>query len=383
MMNSHHDMFHPVIDTLKSTSGFIPLGDHTFFQNAWLTENQSIFLQSLTEANFTIPKTLNKKAERVLSLVTDAYDMFLKEALNPGWHKKTVEERYVLVESIKRRPQIEQRTEEWYANFSKVLTASEFSNLFSSPKKWSDFVMAKARPSRDERPRRLAQPTDEMTAIAWGIRFEPVVKQILEAKDKCRIYESGRLQHPTNPFLAASPDGIIESSAHPRQVGRLVEIKCPYSRAIGGEIPFEYWIQMQIQMEVTDIDECEYVEVEILSERPKATVDLSGCSFKGQLYLLKQIVEEDAPFEYKYMYGDIGSTVVPPVPEGYELQETIPWGLKKMHRKIVHRDRAWFESTKSWQNAFWADVERVKQGETLSRDPQTPRKQKVCLIQDD
>ena len=137
---------------------------------------------------------------------------------------------------------------------------------------------------------------------------------------------------------------------------------------------------MQIQMEVTDIDECEYVEVEILSGRPKTTVDLSGCSFKGQLYLIKQIVEEDAPFEYKYMYGEVGSTTIPSVPEGYELQETIPWGLKKMHRKIVHRDRAWFESTKSWQNAFWADVERVKQGEEL---PQTPRKQKVCLIQDD
>ena len=69
-MNSHHDMFHPVIDTLKSTSGFIPLGDHTFFQNAWLTENQSIFLQSLAEVQ--LPKILNKKAERVLSLVTDA-----------------------------------------------------------------------------------------------------------------------------------------------------------------------------------------------------------------------------------------------------------------------------------------------------------------------
>jgi len=112
-MNSHHDMFHPVIDTLKSTSGFIPLGDHTFFQNVWLSENQSIFLYSLNE--WEPPKTLNKKAERVLNLVTDAYDMFLKEALNPAWQKKTLEERYALVESIKRRPQIEQRTEEWYA----------------------------------------------------------------------------------------------------------------------------------------------------------------------------------------------------------------------------------------------------------------------------
>ena len=377
-MNTHHDMFHPVIDIIKSTASFVPLGDHSIVQNAWLSENQLILLQSFDDSDK--PK-LNKKAEHVMTLVTDAYDMFLKEALNPGWQKKTLEERQALVEDIKRRPQIEQRTEEWYANFSKVLTASEFSNLFSSAKKWSDFVMAKARPSRDERARRLAQPTDEMTAIAWGIRFEPVVKQIIEAKDKCRIYESGRLQHPTNPFLAASPDGIIESSVHRHQVGRLVEIKCPYSRIIGGEIPFEYWIQMQIQMEVTDIDECEYVEVEIISQKPKAIVDLSGCSFTGQLYLLKQKVEEDMPFEYKYMYGAVGSTEVPPVPEGYELQETIPWGLKKMHRKIVHRDRAWFESTKAWQNAFWADVERVRNGEVSSRDPQTPKKQKVCLIE--
>jgi len=322
----------------------------------------------------------HQKAERVLDFVTDAYDMFLKEALNPKWDNKTLEERIALVESIKKRPQIEQRTEEWYANFSHVLTASEFSNLFASPKKWSDFVMAKARPSRDDRARRLAQPTDEMTAIAWGIRFEPVVKQILEFKDRSRIYESGRLRHPTNPFLAASPDGIIESAANPKQVGRLVEIKCPYSRAIGGEVPFEYWIQMQIQMEVTDIDECEYVEVDIISERPKVgIVDLSGCSIKGTLYLLKQIVEEDAPFDYKYLYGDIGSTQIPSV-DGYETQECIVWGLKRMHRKVIHRDRSWFESTKPWQDAFWTDVDRVKKGEEL---PQTPKKQKACLIMDD
>jgi len=378
MMNTHHDMFHPVIESLKSTSTFIPLGDHSVFQTSWQLENQYLFLSACSEWN--PPKTLNKKAERVLNLVTDAYDMFLKEALNPAWQSKSLEERNALVAALKQRPQIEQRTAEWYENFSKVLTASEFSNLFSTTKKWSDFVMAKARPIRDDRPRRLAQPTDEMNPLAWGIRFEPVVKQILEAKHHCKIYESGRLLHPTNPFLAASPDGIIESSRFVQKVGRLVEIKCPYSRPIGGEIPFEYWIQMQIQMEVTDIDECEYVEVEILSARSNLVVDLGACHVTGCVYLLKQIVEEDAPFEYKYMYGDIGSTQVPVIPQGFELQETIPWGLKKMHEKIVHRDRAWFEATKPWQQAFWLAVERVKQGEEL---PQTPKKQKACLIEDD
>ena len=137
---------------------------------------------------------------------------------------------------------------------------------------------------------------------------------------------------------------------------------------------------MQIQMEVTDIDECEYVEVDIVSARPKVeVVDLSGCSMKGTMYLLKQIVDEDAPFEYKYVYGDIGSTQIPSV-DGYETQECIAWGLKRMHRKVVHRDRAWFESTKPWQDAFWVDVDRVKKGEEL---PQTPKKQKTCLIMDD
>ena len=136
-------------------------------------------------------------------------------------------------------------------------------------------------------------------------------------------------------------------------------------------------------MEVTGIDECDYVEVEITSGRPNAlVVDLSGCSFKGQLYLLKQKVEEDEPFEYKYLYGNIGSVEVPSIPEGYELQETIPWGLKKIHRKIVHRDRAWFESTKAWQEAFWADVEKVKQGEELPKVSSKSR-QKACLIMDD
>jgi hypothetical protein len=53
-----------------------------------------------------------------------------------------------------------------------------------------------------------------------------------------------------------------------------------------------------------------------------------------------------------------------------------------MHRKIVHRDRAWFESTKVWQDSFWTDVEKVKQGEELPKTP-SKQKQKACLIMDD
>jgi hypothetical protein len=379
MMREHHDMLSYVLDALKGTEQFIPLGDHTVFQKNWFAENYSLFWDSLQETEWS--ETKKKKAKHVFHLVTDAYTLFLKEAENPTWQTSSLEERASRIDFLKKSPQIEQRSEEWYSHFAKCLTASEFSSLFGSARKRNELILAKSNPRREDRGSiRLACPTDEMTPFGWGIRFEPVVKQILEYKDSCKVFDLGRITHPNNPKLAASPDGIIESSPHKHQVGRLIEIKCPYTRQIGFEIPFDYWVQMQIQMEVTNIDECEYIEVELESARPNRVTDLSGCSIQGTLYLLKQIVKEDEPFEYKYLYGEIGSSIPPSVPDGYEIQETIPWGMRKWHRKVVHRDRAWYISTKSWQDLFWFDVERVKDGETLSIP--TIVKQQECLIQD-
>ena len=46
------------------------------------------------------------------------------------------------------------------------------------------------------------------------------------------------------------PPGIINNN-------KLLEIKCIWSRNIGEEVPLMYWIQVQIQMEVCDIAECD------------------------------------------------------------------------------------------------------------------------------
>ena len=363
--SKYHDMFEPVIDTVKLTESMFPLGDHSTLLKSWHLDN-SFFLNETFK-----PK--KKQVGKILDLVTDAYAMFLKEALNPVWKKMSIEERKAIVTELKSRPQVEQRSDLWYLQFSKVITASEFSTLFSSGKKRSDFVLSKTKPP-EERSNRVACPTEELNPFGWGIRFEPVVKQILEYKDHCKVYELGRITHKTNPMLAASPDGIIEESYTPEQVGRLIEIKCPYSRKIGGEVPFDYWVQMQIQMEVTNVDECEYMEAEILSTKPKQEeVDLSGCHIHGVVYLIKQDVKEDEPFQYKYVYGDICVKKSYTAPEGWILLESIPWGLKRWHRKVVQRDRSWYESTKIYQDAFWADVETAKKTPVLTK----------CLIVDD
>lgn len=381
MFHLHHDMFQSVHDLLGSSEYYVPLGDHSTLQKSWYSEH-AWHLDTLCQ-QAPIHAHHKKRAYRVLDLMTDAYSLFLKEALNPQWQRMSLEDRKAFVAAIKELPQIPQRSREWYEHFATVLTASEFATLFASQRQRAALVQAKAfPPPPDQTPLRpTAVPTEMLTPTGWGIRFEPVVKQILEYKDGSVIYEPGRITHRHHGKLAASPDGVIEKSPHKHQIGRLVEIKCVWTRTIGGETPLDYWIQMQIQMEVVDGDECEYVEVEIVSARPglSVPVDLSGCSLRGLI-----AVAQDTNGEYKYVYGKIGDTENPVVPDGWTTVEIVPWGFRKWHRKIVQRDRAWFQATLPWQEAFWADVERVRCGEPMAVpvEPIKPRT-KRCLITDD
>lgn len=381
MFQRHQEMLKPVLDTITSTESFLPLGDHSVLQKAWNDEHFAMLHMNIRESTDTSESL--EKAEHLLDLVTDAYSLFLKEAGNPEWQQMTVQQRKAKIAYLKTLPQIEQRTAAWYEHYAKVLTASEFSTLFGSVKAKRSLILSKAFPKEERAFNRLACPTVDMNAMGWGIRFEPVIKQILEQTYKCKVYEPGRITHTKNGMLAASPDGIIEESPDSKAIGRLIEIKCPYSRQIGGEIPYEYWVQMQIQMEVCDLDECEYLEAEIVSPRLGLdTVDLSGCTLKGTISLVKLDVPEGQPFHYKYLYGDIGSSS-PPIPDGYRLVETIPWGLKKWYRKLVSRDRAWYGSTVIWQTAFWSDVQLAKEGKPYSvQEMDEGTKKDLCLISD-
>ena len=382
MFQSHKEMLKPVLETIQSTETLVPLGDHSTLQKTWNEEQQNILVTTIRACE---NEEIIDAATRLLDLATDAYSLFLKHAGNPSWQTLSAEERLRKVAHLKTVPQIEQRTGEWYKHAAKVLTASEFSGLFGSHKARRALILSKAFPKTEERAfNRLACPTAEMNPMGWGIRFEPIVKLILEQIHKCKIYEAGRITHTENGMLAASPDGIIEDSADPKQIGRLLEIKCPYTRQIGGEIPFDYWIQMQIQMEVCNLDECEYVETELLSPRAGVeTVDLTECTVKGIVYLLKEDVEEGMPFHYRYLYGDIGSSKCPDVPNGYIVVETIPWGLKRWYQKLVSRDRGWYTATLPWQAAFWSDVALAKEGKPYSvQISEEPQKKDICLISD-
>ena len=90
-------------------------------------------------------------------------------------------------------------------------------------------------------------------ATEHGTRLEPLVRDLYDAKYNRKSHEIGLVQHREYPWLGASPDGITED-------GILVEIKCPMSRKIEAKVPKHYWPQVQLQLEITDLEECDFVQ---------------------------------------------------------------------------------------------------------------------------
>jgi hypothetical protein len=301
-----------------------------------------------------------------------ALEKFIERA-KVAWSMQDVDTRKAAVGEILARPQVPQRTQEWYTQGRSVLTASEFSKLFGTPRCVNELVMSKIPSDKVCSTNRLACMTCEMGPFDWGVRFEPVVKQILEAKWNAKIVDTGRILHPHDTHIAASPDGIVLEAEDTGRIGRLVEIKCPITRKIGQGIPFDYWCQMQVQMEVTGIGECEYVEVKIDSIQGIST-DLSGV-VDGHLWLLQHPLTCEVTYVYKE--SDIR--------DGWDILEKIPWRLNDIYIVTVPRDRAWYNSTDKVQKQFWENVEKAQKGNVQvgnGRQKVIVTKEPVCMIVD-
>ena len=95
-------------------------------------------------------------------------------------------------------------------------------------------------------------------ATRWGTRYEQVANDIFIARNNnINVYEFGLVTNKKYPILAVSPDGILEN-------GEMLEIKCPFSRKIDGNIKKEYYHQMQAQMSICELDKCHFLECKLV-----------------------------------------------------------------------------------------------------------------------
>jgi hypothetical protein len=213
----------------------------------------------------------------------------------------------------------------------------------------------------------IAQEDGEMNATTWGHRFESVTRRIyeLEIAGVNTVCDTlGRFTHPTVPWLSASPDGIVMRGP---LAGRLVEIKSPKSRQPGDFVPYEYYVQMQIQMEVCDLDAVDFIEAQF-AQRPVAAftasaADQAACKasrWKGRIEV-RGTLEDSSTWRYRYSAPaeDLEDAVFNDgLSHEDDLLESSIWWLTGFYPRTVLRHAVWWSSI-GWPNAriFWKDVE--------------------------
>lgn len=357
-------MFQYVCDFLKTIEETHPLPNHPSYFKEWY-EDICVFWESTGEE---IPKELYQ----ILSYRKYIFDSSFKKdkrGKRDTLEKEKEKEKWKWLLTVDQMPQ---RTDDWYTQKKNMLTASEISNLWKGPRARINLMSAKC--SNLEVPsKRLAVLRENTNPMDWGVRYEPIVKWILEKDTKSQIQELGRIQHRTIPGLAASPDGLYVSG--PREkVGCLLEIKCPISRSIASDIPFDYWCQMQIQMEVCDIDVCEYVEAKFKEDAVSSSAaSASDAEPKGYITLCIHTSSESD--EMKYVYHDTPTPVLD-ANEPWLCLETYSWSCVTMRRTMVERDTQWFTKIQPDIALFWKEVEEVRNGTRILE----PAKKKVKAI---
>ena len=149
----------------------------------------------------------------------------------------------------------EQRSPEWYEMRKDKLTASSLASAIGHDHFQSrdELLLSKIEDKPYE-----ANPITE-----WGVKYEDVAIAFYEELYNVKILDFGMIPHPTFAAFGASPDGICDDTGNDEYVGRMVEIKCPPKRKFTKTVPPHYLMQVQGQLEVCDLDECDFFQMKI------------------------------------------------------------------------------------------------------------------------
>jgi len=139
----------------------------------------------------------------------------------------------------------EQRSDEWLELREQMITASDVASAIGESRYESPDAFVKKKVLRTK--------WAGNAATAHGTLLEPFVRDLYDQRTGRKSHEIGLVRHRTYSWLGASPDGVTED-------GILVEIKCPLTRKIEAKVPKHYLPQVQLQLEITDLEECDFIQ---------------------------------------------------------------------------------------------------------------------------
>jgi putative phage-type endonuclease len=236
------------------------------FQDILLEEIKELFYIQFEDEIFEnddIEDDMNELLEKAIDIFTISFN--IERSINQeniGFIENNESENEIniieqKIQILRNAPQPEQRTSEWYQFRWNLITASNAYKAFESQPTINQLIYEKCLPMNTEK----YKPTLNENSLTWGHKYEPLSNLIYEMKMNTKVKEFGCIEHPTYKFLAASPDGIVVGE---NNYGRMLEIKNVVSRVIDGCPKKEYYIQMQLQMEVCNLDECDFVETKFI-----------------------------------------------------------------------------------------------------------------------
>jgi putative phage-type endonuclease len=387
--------------------------DETFDEN----------IQELMHAHFDYDIFYTEEAEEEIDeIIEQAKKDFFKDFMPPRSYSDSIileEPNYDSIakqlECLRQKPQPVQRTKEWYEFRHNLITASNAYKAFENQTVQNQLIYEKCQPLNkslyvNENENDLS--TDDIKEVVmvntnstlhWGQKYEPLSVKIYEHTYLTTVEDFGCIQHEQYKFIGASPDGINVDPKTPRY-GRMLEIKNIVNREIDGIPKKEYWIQMQMQMEVCDLDECDFLETKFI-EYPDAmayqedTLDemfedeegnefVNNClskegKMKGQIVYFH--TKEGKPF---YLYKPIDCVhpadisdwetnmveIYEKEPYKYTYMKTIYWKLEHISCVLVCRNRQWFKDNRKDLQDIWSTIEKERVSGYEHRAPN--RKQK-------
>ena len=333
-------------------------------------------IQELMHSHFDFDIFYTEESqEEMEEIIEHSKTDFFKDHMPPRSYPDTIileepDHEYVStqLDILRDKPQPTQRTKEWYEFRHNLITASNAFKAFGTQSVQNQLIYEKCLPiSLVTVSNKNNKPANVDTAMHWGQKFEPVSVMYYEYMYQTKVSDFGCIQHPKYSYLGASPDGIMSNPDLPRY-GRMLEIKNIVNRDIDGIPKKEYWIQMQLQMETCNLDECDFLETRFV-EYPSSSEyyldkdkDTDNSDIKGiimyfstddgkPIYIYKPLCMSQFHFDNVWENEMM---------EKYSMTLTwirnIYWKLDEVSCVLVLRNRRWFHDNLETLSTIWTTI---------------------------
>ena len=278
----------------------------------------------------------------------------------------------------------EQRSKEWYEMRKEKLTASSLASALDKCHftTRNELLLSKI----EEKPYQSNEITE------WGVKYEDIAIAFYEEMYKVKVLDFGLIPHPTFDAFGASPDGICDDTGNDEYVSRMVEIKCPPKRKFTKTVPPHYLMQVQGQLEVCDLDECDFLQVKLdeydnFTDYKNDVLDLSkpldysypnianydetingktsGNLPKGCTISYRK--EGELPDKLSYIYPKLLLSddeylewIDEHIKKGYNIVETKWWKITRYELSTVNRDKNWWNGIIEHVLKFYNDYIHYK-----------------------